>query len=698
MNKRAIMALFLATMQVGTMATTTYGMNTANMTVIHTEPIIKPIGEHTITIDLGAGTIFLNGTRLKGSKCLVKDDISYVPLKTIVSSIYDGTITYNKSTNDVEANIEGLSFKYKIGNKQGSKNGVPNFIELPMIMEKGVVYCPIKALPNLFNLKMVYNASEKKITLTGPERFKPEVISSFADFEFGAESYIQGQNVTVVDKSYDVLGMNIIDKVWMLDGDKTKTSSNFTSLFDGITPGMHNVSLKVKCSNGTWSEWTTKALSIIENAKPVVTEIKSDKEAYAQGDKISLEFTYENEEWEEIKEEKWYYKRVGEDDKSKVYAKPERIFYPGEYEVGLELKDSFGNWSDVYTWTLHITDEVKDTELNFKFTQNEPGTIIDNYEGRNYRDFEQIELTKTGMTEGTNILSDSPENVVKNGILYEDYVEGKGRINFHHINTYEGSKKNKKIVVMAENTTSEPITITIMDKIIKGPSIDALYVGQLLLFQYFRGNGYTYYTLQPGEKTFLINTEDKNWDANMLLAGQMDLHTTGPVKFTIAAMDKGMTTANMPYLPYLNIDNHPRGTFDTTDLFYEVTAPAGKETYFILGGNNDEWCTGTDGITKRPVVNVGNYGVVYHIKLTAEEDMGIMLNPRGGGFRGAVRIDGKYTYLIPKTSYLTGDNTKAAVITTVKKGQTIEMEYSLPNGSAAPVLIGMIPKSFWKKK
>lgn len=665
---------------------------------VHTEAVIKAIGTQTLSIDLVKGGIFLEGVKVSTpAKCVMQEDRAYVSLKTIVSTVYGGTLTYEASSGEVEGSIEGLCFNFKLGTKKGLKNDGVVMIENPLTLINGTIYISVKSLPQLFDMQMNYEASQKKILLTAPERYTPEIITSFADFEFDAPYYIQGQEVAAIDRSYDVEGKRITQKRWMLNEDKSKVSSQLNELFQEIEPGCYKVSLQVRNETGGYSEWTTKELTIIANEKPVVSEITSKKNTYAQGEQISLDYTYENEEWETIIDEKWTYKKVGEDEKSKVYLKPEYIFWEGEYEVGLQIQDAYGNWSEPYSWTMHISDKVKDTELNYKFTKNQPGTIIDNFQRKNYRDFKEVPLKPMGEEAGTYMLSDSPEIVTRNGILYEDCIVGKGRINFHHINEYTGDTKNKKLVVMAENITDKPVTITLLDKIIKGPSKDSLYVGQLLLYHYFRGNGHIDYTLKPGEKLLLINTEDKRWEKGLLLAGQMDMYTSGEIKFTVAAMDKGMTTKDITGLPYLETSIHPRGTFNTTELYYEVEATGDQETCFVIGAGKEEWCTGVDAIKGHTVVNAGNYGIVYHIKIIAQEDIGILLNPRGGSFRGAVKLDGLYTYMIPRTNYFGGDSTKAAVIATVKKGESIDIEYSLPNGSSAPVLFGMIPKKFWKE-
>ncbi len=50
---------------------------------------------------------------------------------------------------------------------------------------------------------------------------------------------------------------------------------------------------------------------------------------------------------------------------------------------------------------------------------------------------------------GKLLLSDSPEMVTADGIMYQDTVEGDARLFFHHVNATD---KARKIVVLLENS------------------------------------------------------------------------------------------------------------------------------------------------------------------------------------------------------------------------------------------------------
>ncbi len=295
-------------------------------------------------------------------------------------------------------------------------------------------------------------------------------------------------------------------------------------------------------------------------------------------------------------------------------------------------------------------------------------------------------------------MSNSPEKVQANGILYRDTIEGDGRILLHHYNGFtpeENTRENKKVVLVAENTTKQDVNFTISNKVAKGPSTDILFVGQQLLYDYLKGAPGQDYSLKPGEKVTIYDSSDKRWEAGQLVSAQMDVKTTGQVNFTVAAMGKGKNSHDLETLSNLQRDAHPRGTFYQKDLDYKIHLDEQEPTKLVLGENDHEWVMGYDTMTGSIVQNKGNFAVNYRIEITADEDMGIMLNPRAGVFRGAVQWDDQEPFLAPSRGYFMGHNSKGVMLGVIKAGETRTLKYSLPNGSASPVLLLCIPKDHW---
>ena len=76
---------------------------------------------------------------------------------------------------------------------------------------------------------------------------------------------------------------------------------------------------------------------------------------------------------------------------------------------------------------------------------------------------------------GTLLLSDSPETVPTDGILYQDTVQDSVRLFFHHVN---GTTLNKKVVVVLENEGDQWAEVIVHRYGLSGPSLDYLQVGK----------------------------------------------------------------------------------------------------------------------------------------------------------------------------------------------------------------------------
>ena len=199
--------------------------------------------------------------------------------------------------------------------------------------------------------------------------------------------------------------------------------------------------------------------------------------------------------------------------------------------------------------------------------------------------------------------------------------------------------------------------------------------------------------LQPGERKFFY---EKNWSQNTCISAHIDVETDGEVKFTVANLNGTDTIESLDGLYYFPADGvHYSGTYDKTGINYTLNLDGKEAERLTLGvAKSDEWVVGYDERDNSFVENTGNFGVSYYITVTAQEDMGVILNNRGGMFQGAVKWNNT-VHNMPGKGTFSGTTTKAVVLGTIKKGETVTIEYLLPNGSAAPTLIGFIPKSQW---
>jgi len=529
-------------------------------------------------------------------------------------------------------------------------------------------------------------------------------IKPIANFIFDKESYTVGQEVNVINTSEAPAGKKIVESTWMFNGNPNTKTDSLKKIFR--TPskeGTYLISLKVKDSKRAWSEWITRRVIILPNKSPIVTAVNADKEVYKRGEGINLTCTYENEEWEDI-EEQWSYRAVDESLGVANLTKPNRIFDTGKYIVSLTLKDKQGNLSNRFEFYLEVNQVFDTYELTYNFVKAWPGTVIDNMKGFNFQDYNEVTPESIKQQDGSLIMSNSPEQLVSEGILYQDTVSGEGRMIMHHVNNFSDTSnktQNKKLVIIAQNKSSEPATLKISQKSIKGPLYDILNSGQEVLELYLlHSPQVTEYTLAPGEKTYLYNSAPHIWTKGWVISGLFNFEVTGSVTFTTAVGNQQRSIKAILDMPTINRDNiHNRGTFNAISRTYVINLEESKEPVKLLIGNKgeEEWVTGVDATSGKSTVNRGNYGLSHYVQIKAKENTGVLLNPRGGIYRGAVGWDNSQIVIIPRYGAFT-KAVRAATLGTVEKDSVRTFEYILPNGSAAPLLFGFIPQSYWDKE
>ena len=620
---------------------------------------------------------------------------TYLPLRFIVEQVLQAQLEWQQETGTIIVSKDGKEIVVTIGKNTALVNGEEIQLDAPPVVKNGSTLLPVRFMSEQFNISISYDKETKIITLIGPD--KGPNTKPMASFKFSQSTYVAGQSVSATSMSYDPDGHKLVDKLWCVVGEKTLTNKELSNMFKTPRAGSYTIGLQVQDEYGLWSDWTYQEITILPNEAPVITYLGTEKRSYGQGEDIEYQYFYKNEEWEAITNQKWTYRKEGEPVSKAILGKPDALFTEGTYIVGLQIDDAYGNRSELVEVSVHITDEVVKKELAFRFTEGNIGDIIDNYQGFNYREYQDIENLNKTTIPGTMMMSDTPEVERREGILYRDSIRGAGRILIHHINDFSEASTmggNKRLVMVAENKTAEPATLTLTNKTIRGPVDDILFLGQKMLSDYLMGSAPETITLMPGEKQYIYDSGTK-WIKGSCIAGLMDVDTTGDVTFTIAAVSAGSTLTSMEGMELFLKEVHPRGTFDTVGINYNITLDGSVPEKILIGTGEEEWVKGYDAITSEPAQNKGNFGVSYYITITAKEDTGIILNPRADMFRGAIEWQGLGVYNIPTVGNIYSNTAKAVSLGTIKAGETRTIEYMLPNGSSAPVLLGFIPQSYW---
>ena len=321
---------------------------------------------------------------------------------------------------------------------------------------------------------------------------------------------------------------------------------------------------------------------------------------------------------------------------------------------------------------------------------------------------EVLRLTEWPMTfrdhGGTLLLSDSPETVPADGILYQDSVSGHGRLFFHHVN---GTKENKKLVVLLSNDSAEAAQVTVYQHGLGGPGADYLQVGKAVQIQYMASPDIYRVEVPSGGSAHLIyQLDDLTVKPGMLVNGMYDFYADKHVKVSVLMLPVRENAHKFLHsAPVLPADEYRlRGTFQGYDRYMVPAAvydPAQHGTVVLTLADNktDPYVTGIDATDGSRVVNYGNYGVVYHIFLPSYSggQLQYWLNPRGGTYAGALGI--KYRYVptqlnTPADRPFFGESTLKDIqkIGAFEAGQSLWLTFSPPGASNLPVKLILRPR------
>lgn len=314
----------------------------------------------------------------------------------------------------------------------------------------------------------------------------------------------------------------------------------------------------------------------------------------------------------------------------------------------------------------------------------------------------EMKSTSTG---GKLLLSDSPEMVEQDGILYQDTVEGKVRLFFYHVNA---SPDVKKMAVLLENKGKRSAKVTVAHSIISGPDYSWIGVGKEAQNLYFaeNKNGYKL-TVPPGAVVPLSAKIEEMMMPNMLINGIFDFTVDNPV--TVKVIMLPVTADSVKFSQKLKVlpadQCHLRGTFEGADR--EISPvdeydPTKDGTIGITLADNhiDSYLNGIDATDGSQVVNYGNYGVVYRILLPAKKGgrINYYLAPMGGAYAGAIEIKHPDVFwsplAIPRDRLYFGDHRLKdfAFIGTFEGGDPLSLTFSPPGASNLPVKLVAVPQ------
>lgn len=302
-----------------------------------------------------------------------------------------------------------------------------------------------------------------------------------------------------------------------------------------------------------------------------------------------------------------------------------------------------------------------------------------------YEFYKELHPKQIIVEDGTLLLSNSPETIKQTGILYQDFIKGPGRLLFHHVNQTDTSEK--KLVIVAENMKADSQMLRLYRKAVMPPHYHYLKAGEEVLRNYFHNTLEQIYFLNPYERVVLYDSVETSWPIQTVQSGMMDLEAKGEVRITFAMLERKDAIEQIDHLPKLEKDKAPRGTFKCLSKAQYVVLPENTNAYYLIEKDKDGWVQGTDALTQEKAINYGNYGIMYKITLMAMGDTEVFICPRGGIFQGIVRWEDSHIRSI-KRPHVFKVNKERIPIGQLKQGEVKTLEYFLPNGSAAPILLG----------
>lgn len=376
-------------------------------------------------------------------------------------------------------------------------------------------------------------------------------------------------------------------------------------------------------------------------------------------------------------------------------GKEEAFFSSGKHRVTLQVKDGQGLVSEKYTRYVQVSSDVMYTSpMDFKLHTYPLQSLIPTNWTEVYTYFNYMPNFDKNVTETRNrklLVSDSPETFTGKGILYADRVNGKARLYADHIN---GTEEKVQFVIMVTNPGKKPVMVKTTNKGEVYPSIYANLIGHEASVEFLLQDPHDdELVVPPGQSRVYVQMP-------VFLPGQgvnviYDVETDSPADFTFMAMDASIETPISTYpLLYKQLpgDNHIRGTFDVTEKRWDIDASSFTQTTRLIVGDNeyDPWQIGTDPTTKQTVTDDGNYGTVYKIHSEKPRKMAILLQARGGPYKGPFKINGQFV-LAPPSGVIMAFETVQILARTTGTEPSLDIEFTPPAGSAFPINLIFYP-------
>lgn len=620
-----------------------------------------------------------------------------LPLRFIAQDILEATVEWDAATGLVRVKKDDTAITIDLAYGKVYSDGEPYIMATPPAVKDSRTFVPLRLITELMSCTVQYDPQDHSINITLPQIINAEPPVASITYQ----TVTAGQDIPYTDYSFDPSGNLIVDKEWTVTGPdgKTKTGSSLYWLFYTRQGGDYTISYRVKSETGLWSEPVTTDYHLEPNLPPEITLFDAPKTSVNIGETLNIEYDFTNEDWEDINGINFTYSWEEDGKTITKTGLPAAFFTSGKHTVKMRVQDAFGQWSDTAELTFDVGTKIKASEAEYKFTNLNPGEIYLNLAKYNFTRLTLAETTDFTTRDVTLLDSNSPEKVTSPGILYQDTVTGSIALHYHHLND---SSETLKFQVIATNNTEEPLTFTLGKQGFAGPSTDPMQVGYIENQNYLASQPKNQtITLLPGE-TYLLNpTQTATVNHNQLQSALIDLEANGNLTLTVAATRPGFNYQNYATLPTIStVGPQTRGTYQQAAYDISVKLHPTKSEKILLGhpesyqNYTDSYLlVGTDAMTGETTTNKGNYGLVQTVNLTATRRTGIILNPRGSIYRGALLWNDELCLLSSTGQIQTTQ--EGVILGVIEAGETVTITYITPDGSDSPVLLVSIPERNW---
>ncbi|MFC5467570.1 stalk domain-containing protein [Cohnella suwonensis] len=591
----------------------------------------------------------------------LKNGVTFVAAKALMKEL-SGSISYDAKTKAYKLYFGRMTLAFTAGKTTYSLNGtLKNGAQGAPYVLKGTLMVPIRTVANSFGMTLVAAQGSKQLTLSWS--MKP-----IAKFEVSnLNPYAEQSEVYYTDLSYHPRGYKIVNERW----------ENNLSVFE--TAGAAQVTHWVQDESGLWSEPYTVTINVKPPNQPPVAGFATDKDVYKMGEPIQYEDVSTDDE-NRITGRKWTNKMKG-------------FFVPGPQTITLSVTDAHGETNEI-SKTITITDATLYPEDSFHLLYTDIGDKFP-LVGKDVLGYSVIpyDISNQGVT---LVRSNSPETIVDEGIYYADRVTGNVRFMTHNAN---GRSAPVKIYIVATNNNAADATAKIGPVGIGGPNLYVPNVARSVSAKYLDARlnpKATTVKIPAGQSRILIPAvSDKTLAPGDVYASLADVFIDQPldIKVVVVNADRDVFKT-LPTLSVLPVVAHVRGTFDDANRLMIVNRTIGDvKGRMILADNTvDTRLSGIDKTTGTPVLNSGNYGAMYTIRMNSvQPNTAIVVNGRGGYYAGAFLVNGKLVYAT-NTGYLANANEGAMLYRTGNSVESVTIQFTPAPGSNLPINLLFFPE------